>query len=580
MPKQTFPNIVPSQLRLLPAIALAIAFCLCGSTSRAQDAEPVQFATDAEIKKSMSKAADFLLSKINGAQVGEAAIGVVALVKSQSVKPNHETIRSVLSRLATRCRDGKFNAGNHHHANYEAAVFIMAFAVGDKEKYKTEIQLLVNWLSSAQRSNGGWEYPDVDNGVTNGDTSQTQYALLGLWEASKAGAEVDKSVFEKAARWHTTLQAKNGGYTYKATPNVTVGVKHTMTAGAIGSMQICRWFLNPEQQAMRTPIAGGSNLAEERKLKNEKKKFGVLENPDEVDQELTSAEERRKSDTPSIPSSALNSSIGRALGWLQQNYTIENPIGWPMYYLYSLERAMALANYDTEFAGHNWYLEGATYLISKQNADGSWIRTAPVVPGTAFGLMFLSRATAKTLGIKDLSNKIAGGLLKGGRGLDKDLDKVMIAEGDVKKKKMTGPIDEILAVLQDPKNAQFLEAQEALVNKVVLEDPLALVGKTDRLMELLTVKDSDVRRTAMWALGRSQDLTVAPTLIKGLSDPDVSTMIEARNALRFLSKRIDGFGLPDQPSDREREKAISQWKAWYLTVRPYHERDDLLTIDK
>ena len=131
-----------------------------------------------------------------------------------------------------------------------------------------------------------------------------------------------------------------------------------------------------------------------------------------------------------------------------------------------------------------------------------------------------------------------------------------------------------------PKNANFFSAQEALVETVVLQDPKALVGKTDKLLKLASVKNDEVRRTAMWALGRSQDITVVPTLIRALNDPNLDTMIEARNALRFISKRIDGFGLPSQPSDKERKQAVERWKKWYLTVRPYDERDDLLNVEQ
>ena len=43
------------------------------------------------------------------------------------------------------------------------------------------------------------------------------------------------------------------------------------------------------------------------------------------------------------------------------------------------------------------------------------------MPSTAFGLMFLTRATHKTLGRRHRRRKIGGGLLAGGRGLPKDL---------------------------------------------------------------------------------------------------------------------------------------------------------------
>jgi hypothetical protein len=78
-----------------------------------------------------------------------------------------------------------------------------------------------------------------------------------------------------------------------------------------------------------------------------------------------------------------------------------------------------------------------------------------------------------------------------------------------------------------------------------------------------------------WALGRANDLRVVPTLIEGLSDPDAACQTEARNALRFISKRIDVREPPDDATAAQRAAAIAYWKKWYLTVRPYDERDDL-----
>ena len=64
--------------------------------------------------------------------------------------------------------------------------------------------------------------------------------------------------------------------------------------------------------------------------------------------------------------------------------------------------------------------------------------------------------------------------------------------------------------------------------------------------------------------------------IEGLRDKNLDCMIEAREALRYISKRMQHVELPDEPTDQQRAEAIEQWKKWYLTVRPYDERDDLV----
>ena len=77
------------------------------------------------------------------------------------------------------------------------------------------------------------------------------------------------------------------------------------------------------------------------------------------------------------------------------------------YYLYGLERAGVLA--DTAWVGtHDWYLEGAEFLLPAQRADGSWeqadsgqgagpfqdLGRSPQVD-TCFALLFLKRATTR-----------------------------------------------------------------------------------------------------------------------------------------------------------------------------------------
>jgi hypothetical protein len=66
-------------------------------------------------------------------------------------------------------------------------------------------------------------------------------------------------------------------------------------------------------------------------------------------------------------------------------------------------------------------------------------------------------------------------------------------------------------------------------------------------------------------------LDAVPTLLYALSDPDETATREARNALRFISRRLNGFGLPDVPSATEKAEAIEKWRNWYLQVRPEAE---------
>ena len=70
--------------------------------------------------------------------------------------------------------------------------------------------------------------------------------------------------------------------------------------------------------------------------------------------------------------------------------------GWHYYYLFGLERAGVLT--DKKFIGdHDWYREGASYLLEKQLPEGFWETQAneygTAVSNTCFALLFLKRST-------------------------------------------------------------------------------------------------------------------------------------------------------------------------------------------
>jgi hypothetical protein len=171
--------------------------------------------------------------------------------------------------------------------------------------------------------------------------------------------------------------------------------------------------------------------------------------------------------------------------------------------------------------------------------------------------------------------RFGGGLLVGGRGLPEDLNAVQVDQGGVRVRKLKGPVDELLAELEKGESRKVESAQAALVETIATENPEALIGQSDRLLKLVRDRRSEVRRTAFWALGRTNDLRVVPTLIAGLNDADLDCMVEARNALRYISKKLDVREPPDDATGDQRAAAIVLWKKWYLTVRPYDDRDDL-----
>jgi hypothetical protein len=272
---------------------------------------------------------------------------------------------------------------------------------------------------------------------------------------------------------------------------------------------------------------------------------------------------------------ALDKAVSRGHKWLADRFKISPDSPWKLYYLYGVERLTALAGL-TEIAGHDWYAEGAQTLLTNQTQSGTWNDNCGEGPATAFGVMFLVKATAKMLDPPRRPDKrFGGGILVGGRGLPDNLKDVQFDKGAVKVRKLKTPIDELLAELENVQSQSVESAQSGLVETVMTENPEALVGQKDRLLKLVKDRRVEVRRTAYWALGRTNEYRIVPVLIDGLQDPEVSVNVEALRALQYISKRA-GFGsLPEAPTDDDRARAVAAWKKWYMSVRPYDERDDL-----
>ncbi|MCU0725616.1 MAG: hypothetical protein MUE73_07495 [Planctomycetes bacterium] len=243
------------------------------------------------------------------------------------------------------------------------------------------MQEMVDWLVEVQEPAGGWRYPG--GGV---DMSNTQYALLALKEARKSGLRVPEETFGRALG--VVLASQEGSGTRVARYQETRG------DGAYG--------------AMRERVPGYDRV----------RGFGYM-----LRQPPTGSMTAAGVAAAAICASELKAEKVRALAedgvqaardglaWLGKHFDVTlNPRSGPMwhyYYLYGLERAGMLAG--VVYVGeHRWYPEGAKYLVDAQRPDGSW-RPAMAVPGRgpnsgdaidqSFALLFLTRATARALGV-------------------------------------------------------------------------------------------------------------------------------------------------------------------------------------
>jgi hypothetical protein len=516
---------------LRSSFGLALILILAGVNARAGNDPAVM------------RGVQFLRSVAGSAQVGETALVALALIKAD-VPPDDPAVVTCLNKLRARFNTGAYLPERGGGPDiYEAGVVAMALSNADARGYKTEIEAIARFLIGRQNASGSWDYA----GRSFGDTSISQYAVLGLWEADNAGARVPPDVWDRAARWYVSTQSAEGSWTYHR----DAGGQETvaMTAAGTGSLLICQRQLGKARLKVES--------------------ISPLLTP------VGDSEAARSSFTGGISTAALDQAIRRGLAWIGSNFTTASSpvIGPSAYYaLYGIERIGALA--DRETLGRvNWYEAGRAFIYQSQQGNGSWNASFGVEPNTVWAILFITKSTAKTLNRIEIK-RLGAGTLLGGRGLPNDLTSLTVAGGRIVSRPMNGAVEGMLAVLEDPRTQNADAALAGLVTRYQAEGPPALQPQKDRFRRLLTDRDPGLRRVAAWALGRTGDLDAVPPLTDALTDPDQEVVDMARLGLQLLSRKVESLGPPSPSTPEQRHEAARRWRAWYQTVRPLDVEDE------
>ena len=302
-------------------------------------------------------------------------------------------------------------------------------AKGDVRKRMAQ---MVEWLVNARVAGMGyWHY-----GVSSGghDFSNSQFAILGLQIGIEHGIAVPRKVFEEIAKifvssqtmmaapekinisyglrledllqnrrttakaQSTSFTVKPGGWQYHATKG---GSKASMTAAGASSLLVARNGLGRTNLALRQ---------------------------------------------------SLDKALVRSYAWINKNFNAfiqAGGGGHGLYTMYSLEKVGDLGEIE-KFGEHNWYVEGATILLDKQQGDGGW---AGGYVNTSFAVFFLTRATR----LKPYSApKILTNSPAGGGSADRDLVFIGRLNGFISAK-------EVLKILGDSRNANMVSVGEEVV---------------------------------------------------------------------------------------------------------------------
>lgn len=229
------------------------------------------------------------------------------------------------------------------HKTYGLACQIMALSQLGADEHRTWIGEMMEELISHQTSTG---FSYAAGGRV--DLSNTQYAALGLRTGANLGHAVPHKTWERlaaAALEHQEAAEKKdeaAGFSYHPEDRASGG----MTAAGVTILAICEEQM---RRGNKQPIVRGRERGVQWLIRH----FSVRQNhkPDEH---------------------------GVGTG------------GRLHYYLYGLERVAGLLEIE-RFAAHEWYREGAEFLVDSQDPAGRWSGQAE----TCFALLFLSRATAR-----------------------------------------------------------------------------------------------------------------------------------------------------------------------------------------
>ena len=291
---------------------------------------------------------------------------------------------------------------------------------------KSAARLLTVWLAKSRIPDALFSYPmsslpaqgpELAKARTvvpvwRGDLSNTQFALLGLWAGTRLGAKVDPKLLASIAvtligaqepkgpkvtrSWDPpageprrrsyvgpTDRARGFGYGIP-TRRMAMSASGSMTAGGLSSLLVLKAML-----LEAGPIEGALGRRLDRGIWDA---IGWLTEHYEVDK---------------IPMIVNRASLPRKMRKILPRIPLAAAVSpWIFYYHYSVERACVIAG--KRFLGaHDWYAEGAAFLLEQQDEDGSWVVRAPAgqrgrmhitgmqTPNTCFALLFLKRATMR-----------------------------------------------------------------------------------------------------------------------------------------------------------------------------------------
>lgn len=509
-----------------------------------------------EVQAIVNRALAFLEKHgLEDERFGAEALAGLAFLKARG-DPSHPVVQGALERVRKSIPRSAAEL-NRSDIVYSVSAAIIFLCELDPVAYRREIQELLAALRQLQKPIGGWGYPAGHLHEKTGDTSMSQFAVLALWEAARAGIAVPSATVAGVAMWFLRTQDPSGGWGYQGqlAPGWElvrqIDVRHSLSTAALASLYaIC-------------DLTGMRRRGKEKSTEE----GGLPEIIREVGRGSGESGEIQLRIDPKL----IQQAIARAKAWQQANYTIDPP-RYKYYYLYALERMWTFREYVEGPApdAPPWYDDGVEFLRRTQQENGSWNHECGVVPDTAFGVLFLVRSMKKSV---EKVRSFGEGTLIGGRGLPKNTSDVIVVGGQVVAKPELANLEKLMAAL-DEENPEAVDEWLEALGYLSGEEASRLLSKHGRKLQALAGSSSrEARIAAIRTLGRAGDMDAVPTLLFALGDPDPEVVQAAREALRRIARLDKDFGPPDNFTPSQQQEAIQAWKKWYLSIRPDAELD-------
>lgn len=464
---------------------------------------------------------------------------------SHTGNPEHPLVKQAIEAIRTEVKQGIPLSG---HANYSLGIALILLGSVDPAMYRSETQALLNEIYKRQMAGGCWSYPNYETG----DTSQTQFACLGMWMAHRQEISVSINAVERVTNWLIRTQSPDGAFGYQGKdPGGFTRVNQERMTNSMGvagtaSLYVCAELLGfitpPSERQQSTSLPTALKQAP-------KKRTGPI--------------------TTAVDANLLRNAIRDGDNWCSKNAGTENNVGGNSqqhYYMYTVERYwafrdLATANKDLE---PGWYNAGVEHLRKTVGPDGSWVSGNGPAVDTAFAVLFLLRSSKKTIQrIVDQE-----GLLQGGKDLPADLTDLANKNGKIVSTKDNPVVEDVLTMLED-KNTPLSEFLNGVPDQLKLAtDPAQRAQQITRLRRMAISGPFQARFTAVKTLGRVRDLDNAPPLIFAITDPDTRISRAAIDGLRFLSRKMDAPLVNDEATEQQKKAIAATWKDWYLSIRP------------